>query len=228
MPNPEQVPPQTFADSVLQLQSAKESLGVKLMSDAYGAAPVSDTLAKGPPPKMKTENNASTGLEKEGNVESLKLPNGFSKGSSDKSENFHQFNSGANKDTKVCYWKRQDFSADDEDTQLIDDVLKKPAHTLSEQETLDVMPMMAPGRPWGTGNYKDLALSTQDIDGRRVLVADFKMNDLDKRVHLIIANQDSGKHQIENIWVEGPSKDFDSNNKAVLDSFKQIKWSDKK
>ena len=167
-------------------------------------------------------------IEKQGNVESLKLPADFSKGSSDKEANFIQFQSNAQKDTRVSYWRRGDFSADDEDSKLIDDVMKKAPHTLDEQETLDVMPLMAPGKPWGTGNYRDLTLRTTDIDGRRVLVADFKSNEQDKQVRLIIANQNKDSHEIENIWLEGPCKDFDKSNKATIDAIHQLKWTDKR
>ncbi len=221
MPNPEQV--LTRVDEKPLQQLAQEASGKKLMSEVY-RPPSNDTNDKRQTPKMNAEKNSSTNLENEGNVASLKLPGDYSRGNKEKTENFHQFNSGTNKDTKVCYWGRADFAADDEDSQRIKDVFKKAPHKLNEQETLDVMPMMMPGRPWGTGNYKDLELHTADIDGRRVLLADFKFEAQDKKVHLIMANQNPDKHQIENIWVEGPAKDFEENNKAVLAAFDQIKW----
>ncbi|MBX9688462.1 MAG: hypothetical protein K2X27_17260 [Candidatus Obscuribacterales bacterium] len=229
MTNPEQIQQESTDSKTKPEAPSFEIFGEKFLSEVYGntQASATDATDKGRAPKMKTENNSSAALEKEGNVESLKLPSGFSKASHDKRENFVQFNSDTNKDTKVCYQRRSDFSADDEDTQRINDVLKKAPHKLDEQETLDVMPMMMPGRPWGTGNYTDLSLRSADIDGRRVLVADFKFNDQDKRVHLIMANQESSKHQIENIWIEGPSKDFEKANKSALDSLEQIKWSKK-
>jgi hypothetical protein len=232
--NPELTQDQNRREIDLPQQHPQDSVQFKFVSDVYAkvcndGCPKKETET--PPAadakkdsKMSDNNKASANLDKLGNVESLKLPGGFAKGNEDKRQNFHSFNSTAQKDTKVSYWKRSDYHADEEDSQRIADVFKKPPHVLSEQETLDLMPMMMPGRPWGTGNYRDLSLRSDDIDGRRVLVCDFKMNDQDKQVRLIIANQDNSKHQIENIWLEGPVKDFDINNKGVIDAFQQIKW----
>lgn len=232
MTNPEQGEQENFRDIGSSLKNEHENAGQKFMSEAYVRVPFANRRAASenldaPKDSRPHMNKESAKLEKEGNVESLKVPDGFSKAKGDKAQNFVQFRSDKDKSTSICYWRRSDFSADEEDSQRINDVLKKPPHVLSEDETLDLMPLMKPGRPWGNGNHKDLSLSTEDIDGRRVLVADFKFNDSDKRVHMIIANQDGDKHQVENIWVEGSASSFDKNNKAAIDALKQIKWANK-
>lgn len=237
MSNPEQVPQFNRKDDFLPWQEKKPEASPEFMSEIFAKACaerlqnnelmlVADSRKQKTNSKM-TDNKASESIEKEGNIDSLKLPGGFSKRHSDRNDNFLQFNSASDKNTRVNYWKRSDFHADEEDNERIDEVMKKAPHKLDEQETLDLLPLMKPGRPWGNGNYKDLSLSTQDIDGRRVLVADFKFEDQGKRVHLIIANPNDNNHQVDNIWLEGPIKDFDKTNQAVLDSFKSIKWTNK-
>ena len=235
MTNPEQGQERDFRDAILPMR-IQENAGMRFLNEALASRQfasaeqqnkVSDTKpntnSKVSDSKSNTNNKAGSSVENEGNIESLKLPGGFSKTHSDKKNNLVEFDSSSDKNTRVCYWKRSDFHADEEDSERIADVLKKPPHKLDEQETLDLLPLMKPGRPWGNGNYKDLSLSTEDIDGRRVLVAKFKF-DQGKSVHLIIANPNSAKHQVDNLWLESPSKDFEKNNQSALEAFKHLKW----
>jgi hypothetical protein len=193
--------------------------------------PLLDRLFKKDKPDVKKDDGKdkeddSVKVEKEGGVEQLKLPKGFTKGAAEKEDNYMEFPSGANKDLKVCYWKRNDYAATDDDTKKINDIMKKPPHELKEQEILDLIPTMAPGRWAGNGNFKQLSLRTEDVGGKRVIVGDFKFNDQDKKVHVMIANPDKAKQQIELLWFEGPNKEFDAQKKALTDSFHQIKWTD--
>ncbi len=235
MTNPEQGQERDFREAILPTR-IQEDAGIRFLNEALASrrfesaekqTKVTDskpnTNSKVSDSKPNINSKAGSSVENEGNIESLKLPGGFSKGHSDKKNNLVEFDSSSDKNTKVCYWKRSDFHADEEDSERIADVLKKPPHKLDEQETLDLLPLMKPGRPWGNGNYKDLSLSTDDIDGRRVLVANFKF-DQGKSVHLIIANPNNENHQVDNLWLEGPSKDFDKNNQPALEAIKQLKW----
>ncbi len=193
--------------------------------------PLLDRLFKRDKPDVKKDDGKekeddAVKLEKEGGIEQLKLPKGFAKGATEKEENYMEFPSGANKDLKVCYWKRNDYAASDDDTKKINDIMKKPPHELKEQEILDMIPTMAPGRWAGNGNFKQLSLRTEDVGGKRVIVGEFKFNDQDKKVHVMIANPDKAKQQIELLWFEGPNKEFDANKKALTDSFNQIRWTD--
>lgn len=224
MTNPEQALQQYLHGGYNSLQMLQDSTSKEFLSEVnerVKADSVTDLLNKR---IAREDNNMTVHLEKEGNVESLKLPGNFVSTSVNKKDHFFQFASSDMNQTRVCYWRRSDFSADHEDTESINQVMKQPPHTLDEQEILDVMPMLAPGRPWGNGDYKELSLRSEDIGGRRVLVANFTFPEKDKQIHLIIANPDNDTHHIENIWLEGTKKDFEKNNKSILDALHQIKW----
>lgn len=165
-------------------------------------------------------------IEKVGNVESLKMPKGFTKGNVEKEDRYMEFPSAGNKDTKVCYW-RPDVPLSDEGKKNINEIFKKGPHKLSEQEEFDIRDCMMPagGRVWENGNYGKPTLRTEDIGGKRVLVADFAFKDQDKVKHAIFA-PDVKNQSVEVIWFEGTKKEFDSHKKDVLDSINHIKWSD--
>ncbi len=191
----------------------------------------------------KKDEDKDVKLEKEGTVESLKLPQGFTKGKVEKEDNYMEF-PGKGKDEKICYQRRGDYTANDDDAKKIAEVMNKPPHQLTEQETLDLLPCMNPGRWAGNGNFKMEklddkghtlldgskkpipSLRTEDIGGKRVLVGELTFNDQDKKVAVIFASPDRDKHTIELLWHEGSAKDFEHNRKAVIDAFKQIKWND--
>lgn len=183
------------------------------------------------------EDKDTVKLEKEGGVESLKLPKGFTKGNVEKENNYMEFPAGQNKDTKVCYWRRNDFNATDDDTKRANEIMNKGPvpRKLSEQETMDLIHMMAPGRWAGNGNFdikdpnrkdKNAAFRIEEVGGKRVLVGDLSFKDQDKQVHVMIANPNREKREIEILWLEGPKKDFEQNSKAVMDAFQHIKWAD--
>jgi hypothetical protein len=162
-------------------------------------------------------------LENQGSIASMSLPNGFAKGKEEPDNGYFEFSDGGSAATKFCYWSRE-FFASPSDVQEIESVLCKAPHKLDQEEIMQMIPCMAPGRWAYNGNFEQVSFQTQDIGGKNVMVAELKFNDQDKRSLVVFANPDANKGTIEIIWFEAPNKAYDTHKNAVAECLQSIKW----
>jgi hypothetical protein len=162
-------------------------------------------------------------LENEGNISSMSLPAGFAKGRVEREDNYVEFPSTSPAAAKLCYWSRP-FFASPPDVARIREILSQAPHELSGDEVLDMIPCMAPGRWAYNGNFTQVSYRTEEIDGRRVLAAELKFNDQDKRSYVVFANPSFERGTIDVIWFEATTKAFDEHKKAAIGALQSIKW----
>lgn len=162
-------------------------------------------------------------LENEGHIASMSLPAGFVAGEVDREDNYLEFTTGAVGGPRICYWNRPFFAAPS-DLENIEKVLDKNPHELKEDEVLDMLPLMAPGRWAYNGNFNRISYRTEEIAGRKVLVGELKFNDQDKKSYVVFANPCAEHGAVEIIWFEAPSKAFDQYKQAAVDAIQSISW----
>lgn len=162
-------------------------------------------------------------LENEGNILTMTLPDGFSMGDAEREDNYLEFLCEGSASAKVCYWSRP-FFVSPSNMQRIEEIFGKEPHKLSENEVMDLLPCMAPGRWAYNGNFTQLSFSTLKISGRGAMCAELKFNDQDKHSYVIFANPDSTRGYIDIIWFEAPSKIFTAQKQRVVDALQTIQW----
>lgn len=171
-------------------------------------------------------------LENEGSIASITKPKGFNNKSED--SDFGRFVSFSDGKSKVCYWKREDYSPTPDSAKKLEAVLKKGPHTIlskdpknpdvtiaAEDELDPVYDCLMPGR-WSKGGPFDVNnISVQNINGKNVLSVDVQFQDGKKR-SVMIFSPDAKNNTLEHIWSEAGTKaDVDKLNKTIVSS---IKW----
>lgn len=158
-------------------------------------------------------------FENEGGIESIKKPNGF--GASKTDDEFGHYVESSNGKAKICYWKRNDYSPEADSAKRINEILKKGAHAISDDERDAVYDCLMPGR-WSKGAPFDVgAMSVKQIGGKNVLSIDVDFQS-GKRTTLIVFNPDATNKTLEHLWVESNSKtERERVEKVVLSG---IKW----
>lgn len=162
-------------------------------------------------------------LENQGSIASMSLPNGFAKGKEESDHGYLEFCESGSAGTKLCCWSRE-FFASPSDVQEIDAVLNKAPHKLDQEEIMQMIPCMAPGRWAYNGNFDQLSFRTQDIGGKNVMIAELKFNDQDRFSTVVFANPDANNGTIDIIWFEAPRKAYETHKNAVVECMQSIKW----
>lgn len=102
------------------------------------------------------------------------------------------------------------------------DVLTKPAHTLSAEEQKSLGSIL--------GNYEDArafkieSCKTEDLNGKRVLVIDGVWNVNGHRSHSILVSPDGTGSTVQEVFFKAPPADYTKNLTAVLAALKTVRW----
>jgi hypothetical protein len=168
---------------------------------------------------MEGAKSRHLGFENEGGIASISKPARFNKTNTD--NDFGRYVEQTDGKSKICYWKRDDYSPQPQSAKKMADILNKGPHAIKEGDMDPVYDCLQPGR-WSNGGPFDVNRArVEKVNGKNVLAVDVDFQS-GKKTTVYIFNPDAAGKTLEHLWVEAPNKVQAANlNKSVLSS---IKW----
>ncbi len=168
--------------------------------------------------KMKAE------IENVGAIDQMKLPAGFVKGAEQDgiagSGSTKQYLAAANKDVEITLFNHgRRYSSNAE---AFKELLAKPPHVLSPAELKSLSTLL--------GNYADVrafkmtSCSTQELNGKHVLVIEGKWNANGHESYSLLVNPDGEGETVQEIYFKAPANEYKANLHAAQDAMKSIRW----